>query len=106
MLNGRCATCPALAKWRITLRSIPTCIPRCSWVAQSEIDMVKRRGESETVAAVEEGTPETGNGSSETGRRKGLTRWPAMLSGVPASPRDLLRPRGGGTGQLFEWRGG
>ena len=68
--------------------------------------MVKRRDESETAVAVKEGTSETGNGSSETGRQKGPTRWPALLSGVPASPWDLMRRMSEEMGQLFESLGG
>jgi len=55
---------------------------------------------------VDERSSETGNGSTETGSRRALTRWPTLLSGVPASPWDLMRRMSEEMGQLFESLGG
>jgi HSP20 family protein len=79
--------------------------------------MVKQRDESSTTGTATEkrreqqsasGTSKSGNGSSEKGSRKSLTRWPALLGGggVPASPWELMRRMSEEMGQLFESLGG
>src|SRR5688572_22927154 len=52
------------------------------------------------------GAAEGGNGVTETGRRPALTRWPALLAGVPASPWELMRRMSEEMNQLFQSLGG
>ena len=79
--------------------------------------MVKQRDEGGATGTATEKRREpqsapapakSGNGSSETGSRKLLTRWPALLGGggMPASPWELMRRMSEEMGQLFESLGG
>jgi len=79
--------------------------------------MVRQRDESGTAGTATEkrreqqsasATSKSGNGSSEKGSRKSLTRWPALLGGggVPTSPWELMRRMSEEMGQLFESLGG
>jgi HSP20 family protein len=79
--------------------------------------MVKQRDESGATGTATEKRREqqsasapskSGNGATETGSRKSLTRWPALLGGggMPASPWELMRRMSEEMGQLFESLGG
>ena len=79
--------------------------------------MVKQRDESGATGTATEKRREqqsasapskSGNGATETGSRKSLTRWPALLGGggMPAGPWELMRRMSEEMGQLFESLGG
>jgi HSP20 family protein len=79
--------------------------------------MVRQRDESGTAGTAVKERPaesssapksEAGNGSSERGSPRSLTRWPVLLgvSGTPASPWELMRRMSDEMGQLFESLGG
>lgn len=61
---------------------------------------VQERPESLSGAAAE------GNGATETGSRRAVTRWPTLLGGVSASPWELMRRMSEEMNQLFESLGG
>jgi len=52
------------------------------------------------------GAAAEGNGATETGTSRAVTRWPALLAGVPASPWELMRRMSEEMNQLFESLGG
>jgi HSP20 family protein len=52
------------------------------------------------------GVAAEGNGATETGTRRAVTRWPALLAGVPTSPWELMRRMSEEMNQLFESLGG
>ena len=74
---------------------------RRSSEAGADATAVQERPEQPLSGAAAEG-----NGATETGTRRAVTRWPALLAGVPTSPWELMRRMSEEMNQLFESLGG